>query len=441
MRDRFQESFLSVSLGSLDLDGSLFLSSRGKSFGSSSNRPLSVIDDDSSEAKSHRNICPDGWKPLVVGQVLSILTAGIICLQSFMYTKYQLSAPAFAGMFVYLLRCFYLIPLYNISSNVKEQRWNEPVLYKFCGCFRLVHPFWWHLFVALLSVEAWYVTGLACRYTAMTATTWLWCLFSMFTAMMFTRCILLSRKYSWFQLMAATLCTIGVLLNVGYLIQATAEGDLQEIRRTTISTYQRLGQQIFSTVRRKTSVADGELIVSALQFPHHLEGNLLAILAGVLSGIVQVSTEVMIQKSSVAEFMGVGGLLGLLISAIQAAVLERQATTDFFSESGSSVGMLGLLLILYVILVYSHTELAARFFHCGWDVSQMEVSMSSAGVYTTIVAIVGANVTQPSPFFWAGLVAIVSGILLYHSVPNNRPTVKVIPESIEVLQMEAALKE
>ena len=156
---------------------------------------------------------------------------------------------------------------------------------------------WAYLGIAFLDVEANYMTVLAYRYTTITSIT-------LFDALAIPSAMILSwtflkRRYTSIHYCGVIVCMAGIVYNV----LADYETDLHHS-----------SQVMF-------------------EYPNKLLGDVLAMGGGIVYGANDFLAETAVRRfGGPTEFLGMLGLFGLLISILQAFLLERHEIVEFFQE-------------------------------------------------------------------------------------------------------------
>jgi len=379
------------------------------------------------------------WKSLALGQVLSILlsTAGIT--QSTLYAHCGLSAPTLSVAFVYLINALHLfrlrryrdyecneVPLdanaVDDESEAREKnghagietnttvskenrgaamlRMSSHPAHTFCG-LPLHAPLWMYVILAILDVEANYLTVLAYRYTTLTSVT-LFDALAIPSAMMLSK-VWLGRAYGRIHLVGVALCMVGVVVNVLQDYKIVKDQD-------DVDQYDDSGTY--------GSNNDNNL------YPHRIRGDLLAIAGGLLYGINDVVCEICVRTHGHAsEFLGMVGLCAGVIAIIQAAIVEREAIGKFFSlgvsdgdgGSCSAITAWGLLSAFVAVNVVSYS--GAAMFLLFSEACFFNLSLLTGDLWTVIFSVTAQHIV-PGRFFFLALLLIVGGVVVYEMAPS-----------------------
>ena len=346
------------------------------------------------ESSQDRVLCTKtGWKVLILGQSLSFLLASSGAAQATLHLKCNLSAPTFASAFIYLALSFHLIPLYfrgrrmrnaseGIVRDVRSPYW----------MFRIIPvyaPPWAYVFIALLDVEANYMTVLAFRYTTITSVT-LFDALAIPSAMILSR-LFLARRYTPVHFLGVLVCMSGIVFNV-------------------LADYE-------SEVASKDEQSSGPN-----EYPHKVWGDGLAIIGGIIYGANDVLAETAVRRfGGPIEFLGMLGFFGFLISVIQAAVLEREDIADFFrgtaKDGACSVGD-GLSLLLVYVTGCSLSYIGASRFLTLSEATFLNLSFLTGDFWSVAFSIVSERIT-PQPLFWVALTSTITGVVIYEIAPST----------------------
>jgi solute carrier family 35 protein F1/2 len=344
------------------------------------------------------------WKILLFGQALSFLLASVEAVQSTLSLRCNLSAPAFTFGFVYLCLSFHLILLCrqhrrSLSGNGLEgsgMSKSKPLPRCIWPPFILRAPIWAYMLIALIEVEANYVTVLSLSYTTLTSATALKAM-SIPTAIIISR-VALGRRYSYIHFFGVAICIVGCILNI-----------LQDYK----SVHQMTNP---STVSMAIVFSDG-----SKEYPHKVRGDGLAILAGILLGANDVVQELLVrQMGGTTEFLGMMGWCATWISLAQAAVLERDQIAALFQPDRNvatcSLAVGWWLVRAFVFLAVLNYICTARFLSIS-EAAFLNLSMLTGDLWSVLFSIVAQGIA-PRPVFYGSLVCIVSGVLLYGAGPS-----------------------
>lgn len=332
----------------------------------------------------------DQWRVLVVAQVLSLLIAGQGAAQSTLYLDCHLSAPTFATGLVYLALTVHLFPvIWRGRHSLHKQQSGDSLMtdtpatstatmHSFLKFIPLQASPWAYFGIALLDVEANYFTVLAFRFTSLTSASVLDAA-AIPSAMLFSK-FCLHRRYVKVHLCGVAACLCGMLSNV-----------LCDFKQSEQHT-------------------DKEAKV----YPHLVFGDFLAILGGFMFGARDVLTERFVRKfGGTCEYLGMIGLCGTFISAVQVLLLERQDVYDFFHAANETCPkQTGLSLLLTYVLTTSIRYVGQAHFLQVSEAALLNLSLLTGDLWSAIFEIVAQRIVPPS-LFWVSLVLVVGGVFVY----------------------------
>jgi solute carrier family 35 protein F1/2 len=166
-------------------------------------------------------------------------------------------------------------------------------------------------------------------------------------------------------------------------------------------------------------LADYESKSSSDGYPHKVLGDILAIAGGIVYGANDVLAETAVRRfGGPTEFLAMIGFFGLLISVIQAAVLERADIAEFFSPSDGacSVGT-GLGLLIAYALTCSLSYVGASRFLTISEATFLSLSFLTADFWSLGFSIIAERIV-PSPLFFVALTLTISGVIIYEIGPS-----------------------
>jgi len=331
------------------------------------------------------------WKVLLFGQFLSIAMASSGASATDLVNRCSLNAPTFQYAILYLVLSFHLVFLLikHYCTGDKKFKYSASSPYKFPGTSMPLGAPWWFFFVlAILNVEANFFTILAFRYTTLTSIT----LFDSLAipAAMFTSKQLLGCKYYPSHILGACICFVGVVINVAVDLQIEEEDHTE-------------------------GAAD-----------HRMLGDVLAMAGGILYGVNDTLQELMVKKFSQTEFLGLLGFYGTLISIVQVLFLEMEEVAKFFNGGGRCDTQTGLsLLAIFFIATYSNYVGRAKFLTIS-EAALLNLSLLTADLFSVLFSVFVEHI-HPSPVFYAALILIMGGVVVYEIGPS--PMVDVSPSS------------
>lgn len=365
------------------------------------NHPQEVSSaDQCHEAGNEGLLCTStGWKVLFFGQALSFLLASGGAAQATLHLQCNLSAPTFTSSIIYLLLSLNLIPLCRQGRRklllpsscdddecegdgvVMQHHDDSSPRYWFCRVLPLEASPWAYLGIAFLDVEANYMTVLAYRYTTITSIT-LFDALAIPSAMILSW-IFLGRRYTSIHYCGVIVCMSGVVYNV-------------------LADYE--------TNLNSTS--------GSKEYPNKVLGDVLAISGGIVYGANDTLAETAVRRfGGPTEFLGMLGLFGLIISIIQAVILERSEIVEFFQGGNACSVPTGLGLLLAYVFTNTLSYVGASRFLLLSEATFLNLSFLTGDFWSLFFSIVAERIV-PSPLFFVALTLTISGVLIYELGPS-----------------------
>ena len=370
------------------------------------------------------------WKILVLGQGLSLLLASGGASQATLHLQCGLSAPTFNVSLIYFFLSFHLIVVYKrqqpkhnhtalvLEDNVAAaaEEWEEEDTsmednnddnndsakkHSFLG-LTLHRPVWQYFLIAFFDVQANAITMLAFRYTTLTSV-------SLFDSLAIPSALTVSklfyrrnRRYTRTHLLGVLVCMMGIGLNV----------------------------------TQDSSSSDDTIMEQ--EYPHKLRGDVLAITGGVLYGLNDVVSEIMIkQNQDTVEYLGMLGFSAFWISFVQAMILEWQDILEFFGRTSTtgasstcSLAMGWWLLVVFVAVNVIGYSLGTNFLFVS-EAAFFNLSLLTGDLYAVFFSIVAERIV-PRPLFFLALLFVLSGVVIYEMSPS--PIVRNNEDMILVLE-------
>ena len=252
------------------------------------------------------------------------------------------------------------------------------------GCLRMLtsapKPFTFML-LAVLYVYTNYFTFLALSFTTLTSVTLLDAL-AVPASMILSRC-LLQRRYDWIQLLGVMLCLVGVVVNVA-------------------SDYDHADDR---SIDRQ---------------PKLIQGDVFALLAGVLFGLHSVIGEVSVRTlGGPYEYLGNIGMFGAVIAGMHCLLFERDAIVQTFFGKGTSMcqplEIWGMSTAYVVTGAMSYIG-SAQFLLVS-EAAFLNLSLLTCNAWALMYTIFAGSI-YPTPLFYVALVFTLSGVLVYEMAPS-----------------------
>lgn len=395
------------------------------------------------------------WRVLLAGQVLAFFLAASRAIASSLYYDCNISIPTAQTALIFLFMSFHLIKLIGKSTQNSQKKKNRGRTRKFFSFGRsrednpdemnpddlalgksvsldshelrrddaypspqltvshslfripLNIPIWIYFCLAFLLVEATYVSSLALKYTTLSSASMLDNV-NIFAAMVASR-IILKRRYSWKHILGASICLIGVGLNI-----------LSDIETNKIE---------------EGEVNDKSAQLEGIKFSNRPLGDFLAILGGVLFGVSDVITENIVKNFVEAdEFLGCIGIFGFLIATVQAAVIERGDISKFLSVEEMDMNAYkeyenpleaprtcsqrtaNLLFVCYALTGYLFISGMSRFLTVS-ETALLMISILTSDLWAVLFTVVAEHIL-PHPLFYVSSLLMVFGIIMYEMSPS-----------------------
>jgi len=286
------------------------------------------------------------------------------------------------------------------QKDQMEEAAKRQYQYRIPGCKNLVlqTPWYRYLGLALLDVEGNVLVCMALKYTSIQSVTLLDTL--AIPAAMLSSYIFLSKRYSAWHLAGASVCLIGASIMVlsDYEKAAASSADLD------------MGL-INDTPDNPGLPEAGE----EMEYPHAVFGDILASLGGICFGIKDTLSEETLQTSTRTEFLGMIGLYGLMLTAIQIALFERELVWQLFNASlcspDATIGM-----FIAVVLIFAAYYIGSAQFLNISEAALLNLNLLTSDLYAIMFSIIEEH-TLPNRLCGLSMALILSGVLIYESVP------------------------
>uniref|UniRef100_A0A7S1V0K6 EamA domain-containing protein n=1 Tax=Grammatophora oceanica TaxID=210454 RepID=A0A7S1V0K6_9STRA len=260
-------------------------------------------------------------------------------------------------------------------------------------------PWWAYLAVALLDVESNYLTMLSFKYTSLSSSTLLNSI-SVPTTMIFSMG-LLARVFRMPHYVGACLCLLGgtmtVWADVGVVDSLDDDPNAPLTPTTTLSTH-----------------------------PHTVRGDIFAVLAAILYGVGDTVGELFVKHVDRVEYLGMLGLFGAMITAIQIPFLEWDALMALPSlvhwdeeimQWWIVVGLIVVWFLVSVVFFYIGTSL----FYLAGDATLLNLSLRTSNLWAILFDVV-AEREPPSSGFYGALLLMATGMIIYEVCGTSSTT-------------------
>ena len=337
------------------------------------------------------------WKILGFGQFISLMISTGSAAQASLHFDCHLSAPLYCSSVFFVLLSLHLIPIYarGVESTrrvdlddedshkfLTQSRQGDEFIW-FLGLFPLQTNPWRYALIAFLNVQAYFCTILAYTYTPMTSIS-LFASLAVPSAMIISKACL-GRVFGSIHVLGVLMCMVGVVYNV-------------------IVDYH---DDMKSTEQRQR------------EYPHRLIGDILAIIGGIVFGMVDVVGESALKtaKGDPTEFLGMIGFFAFWMALLQGWLTERDNVIELYTGGQCTASTTGILLLLFV------TSSAAAYIGRAYFLSNSEATLLNLSILTdqalwSVLFTVFAQKIVPPPLFWAASVFVIGGILVYSMAPS-----------------------
>jgi solute carrier family 35 protein F1/2 len=336
------------------------------------------------------------YSVILFGQTIAAaLAIGNFSISS-LENKYDIHMPALTMGVVYLILSFHLPYIFirqlsgrrkeNAINDIETAGENESTHFFPLANIQLQTPWHAYLLLAVLDVEANYLTMLSFKHTSLSSSMLLTSL-SVFSTLLFRRCIFgkSTTSYNYKKIIGVFVSVVGACI---------------WIRK---DFYQN-SHDIISSTGRYTMVGDCLAVASALIY-----------------GLNDVLLEYTVKSNNDRiEYLGMIGLFGFLFSFfIQAPIFERDEIADLM-HNFSDVDFADVwVLALLFILMMSYFYISVTIFLSVNDATILNLSLQSSPLWAVILTTfvtVGGDVSKfqlPSTVFFVALAMVVFGMCLY----------------------------
>ena len=359
------------------------------------------------------------WTVILFGQSIAVaLAIGNFSISS-LENKFMIRLPALTMSVVYLILSLHLVYLFTrqqrkrrkkitgTDDNIDGRSRNRQTLqmvtkespevvqhyFPFTN-YTLQTPWQAYLLLAILDVEANYLTMLSFQHTSLSSSMLLTSL-SVFSTLLFRRCAFgkSSASYSYKKILGVCISVIGACLWI----------------------HKDFESNFFTN----------DAILSSNNV---LYGDALAFASALLYGLNDVLLEYTVKSNNNRiEYLGMIGMFGFLFSiGIQVPILERDELFNWISLLNLTENVYWGLILLFV-LVMSYFYVAVTVFLSVNDATILNLSLQASPLWAVILATCMAHgeggngstsgVQLPPMAFFVALSMVVSGMYLYESRP------------------------
>ncbi|EER02131.1 conserved hypothetical protein [Perkinsus marinus ATCC 50983] len=315
---------------------------------------------------------------ILEGQIISLCVFGTGAFSTVLASDYNFNAPAFQSMFIYVFLSFYIFAC---------KPWKNG----------LTLPWWFYLVFACIDVNANYLAVWAYQFTNITSAQLLNC-FTIPCAMILSM-IFLKAKYNWIHIGAVIISLSGMGLTVWLDYKRNPDnlaspgdalvGDLLVLAGATLYACGNVFQE-YMVKRLRSSKMEREVVDEDVKRKRCIDPFLAS-----------------------AEFLGMIGLFGILVSLIHVVSHERHQIAAIYWADGITVGYL----TGYVFCLVTMYTLTAHFLTL-FDAAVMNLSLLTTHIYAAVFDFFREGSFRLSHALYAlsfGLA--LGGLVLYHVGP------------------------
>ena len=345
------------------------------------------------------------WKVLLFGQAIAFASAFNNTLTYVLVVRLNVNLPIFEIFIMYTVLSIHLFYLPKITTNASESNndnsssngdnnnssnGDNPSAsletrrrLPFTNV-RLKAPWWIYLAMAILDVEANFLSLLSLKYTSITSSTLLGSLTTPSTMLLAS--YFMARSFRLPHYVGVVLCLLGGAMTV-YTDIGSGNGNTNTADSTT--------------------------------YPHALSGDILALLAAVMFAMGDTISEYFVKNFDRLEYLGMLGLFGAIVTLLQFPFLEYDGLYTLFVRTGwqQQLTVFGVM-VVYVAGVLFYYVVATLFLVEG-DVTLMELSLQASSLYAILLSIIAAHVA-PALLFYPAMLLIVTGVFVYEVLGANR---------------------
>lgn len=348
------------------------------------------------------NYIASNWQILALGQFISLVMSTGGAAQAMLQVDCDLSAPLFCSGIVFVILSLHLIPIYERGVELRTRMHHEreefdefsqslegEVYNWFLCIFPVETDPCSYAGIAFLYVQASYCTILALKYTPMTSVT-LFAALAVPSAVVFSK-VFLGRSFGFVHMFGVIICMIGFCYNVW--------ADYRAVK--------------FSAGLEEQDYANRFI------------GDLFAIMAGIMYGLGNVMTETILKtnEGDVTEFLGMLGFFASFISLLQGWLTEQGDVIELYTGGQCPSYKTGVFLLVYIIsgaLEYVCTA----YFLAESDATLLNLSILTESTGWSLLFTIFAQQIIPPPLYWAAIVLVVGGLLMYSMAPSPIPKVE-----------------
>jgi len=364
------------------------------------------------------------WAALGFGQVVAFIAASVNVTSFTLENSLGVVAPSFQLFLMYIFLSLHLCfrsPLQQPSQQsvidddnddgteepVETPSPQSPAVYEYqmplIRGFGIRIPWYLYFFISCLDVGAGIIMLLSLQYTSLTSVTLLSSL-TIPSTMLFCK-ILLNKSFYAHHFVGVCLCVAGGCLTIW--------ADLEEKKNAPGGS---------------TAVDDEHnRFLSLNDFQFNI-GDFMAILAALLYGLGDATSEYAIKHIDRNEFLGMLGLFGMMLTVLQFPFQEMDTLSQLFGDPGAHVNAF-LLMGGYVtlLLLYYVTEAS---FLVSSDATLLNLSLQAQNLWAILFSVLAYQTAPPALFYLAVLLVGV-GVFTYElSGPSSVRVAQVASDSL-----------
>jgi len=309
---------------------------------------------------------------LFFGQCIALVAAVANASNFYLIDHLEVDVPMFELFFAYTILTFLFNgeikkdSLKNATLQADERKQFTLPLSR----IKISFPWWNYACLSFLDVLANYLTLLSFRYTSLTSASLLGSL--TIPSVMLVSWILLSRVFKLPHFIGVVLCLIGGLMTVW------------------IDT-------------DSSKLAGRE---------HSYTGDMMAIFAALLYGVVDSLTEFYMKHIDRTEYLFIIGLFGAILTALKAAFFENELIYELFMETPRAAQFVVFgVMVVYIISIVCFYVLVTLFLVYA-DATLLVLSLQATQFWAILFSAVNEH-NLPDPWFFFAVLLVVAGVFCY----------------------------
>ena len=176
-----------------------------------------------------------------------------------------------------------------------------------------------------------------------------------------------------------------------------------------------------------------DLGVGSQEMVNSYVGDMLAIGAALLYGLGDTVAEYAIKHIDRSEYLGMLGLFGFPISAMQFMMLEWDALIDLIFDTDPTKQWQALGTMVWYIASLLLYYMSAAYFLSGSDATLLNLSLQTTSLWACLFLVVSDGAAPP-PVFYIALLLVASGVCVYElaakkAVQSDHPAASTKGES------------